>query len=143
MAGVGPGADDQINVFEVEGRYLLKHYFEDSDIYGEMKPYYNNQQYRFEISDSNIGAVLTFLSQEGFEMIVVDTEDLEEFIVAVRKYRDHPDNIFKESVMQRSTKNYHCFLMKDRGAVKSAVKGGGAPFSPMDIENPFRPSSEA
>lgn len=142
MAGVGR-SDDRINVFEVEGQYLLKHYFEDSNIYGEMKPYYNNQQYRFEISEANIEDVLTFLSQEGFEMVVIDSTDLEEFIVAVRKYRDHPDNIFKESVMQRSTKNYHCFLMKDRGAVKSAVKGGGAPLEPMDIENPFRPSPEA
>lgn len=140
MLGSRKGATEQLNVFEIDGRYLLKHYFDDTDIYGEMRQYYNNNQYRFEIPEDDISDVLTFLSQEGFDMYVVD--DLDPYVVAVRKYRDHPENIFKESVMQRSTVNYHCFLMKDEAAVKYAVKGGGVPVAGSDINNPFIETEE-
>jgi hypothetical protein len=46
---------------------------------------------------------------------------VEEYVVVVRKYTEHPGNIFKQSVIQRSIPKYNCFLMTDQTAVEEAV----------------------
>jgi hypothetical protein len=126
---------DRVNVFEVDGTYLFKHYFEGEDVFDRLEPYYNNQGYRFEVPEDAFPGLRTFLADNGYGLVVVDA--VEEFVVAVRQYTAHPDNIFKESVVQRRTGDYNCFLMTDQDAVAAAVADGATRLTATDLENPF------
>lgn len=133
-----PGAtdrDEQVNVFLVSGRYLFKHFFEDEVVYARLKQYYNNQQYRFEVPEPKFTKLQWFLATHGYTLTV--QESTAEFVIVVKKYTDHPENIFKQSVMQRSQGEYNCFLMTDRDAVRDAEQAGATPLTATPLANPF------
>lgn len=127
--------DERVNVFEVDEVYLFKHYFDGEDVFDRLKSYYNNQQYRFEIPEDEFGTLRSFLSDRGYGLTVVDAT--EGFAVVVKKYTNHPENIFKESVIRRSVNGYNCFLVKDQDAVEQAVNEGAVPLTTTNFENPF------
>jgi hypothetical protein len=135
MAAFRRAGNEQVNVFDVDGLYLFKHYFEGDDVFDQLKPYYNNQQYRFEIPPKDFNWLRVFLDGHGYGLVVVDA--LNAFVVVVTKYTDHPDNIFKASVIQRSVDDYNYFLMTDQVAVEQAVHEGAARLTDTDLENPF------
>jgi len=135
MPGFRPSDRERVNAFQVGERYLFKHYFEGAAVFQRLEEYYNNQQYRFEVPPGEFEAVQSFLSAHGYELTVVDFP--EEFVVVVEKYTDHPENIFKASVMQRSADGYNCFLVTDRAAVEQAVSDGATRLTEVAIENPF------
>lgn len=137
MSGGGSDAEvPRINVFEVDGTYIFKQYFEEKETFNRLKRHYNSKQYRFEVPGSKIEHVLTYLSQEGYRMVVVD-DAIEEYVLVVRKYTDHPEGVFKKSVMLRKTVDYNCFLMRNKAAVEEGLESGGRRLSDMDIQNPF------
>ncbi|MFW6376531.1 MAG: hypothetical protein ACOC0F_01015 [archaeon] len=125
----------RVNVFEVDGTYLFKHYFEGEAVFDRLKPYYDNQAYRFEVPPDEFPGLRTFLADNGYGLVVVDAVD--EFAVVVRQYTAHPDNIFKESVVQRRVGDYNCFLMTDQEAVEAAVDDGATRLTATGLENPF------
>lgn len=135
MAGFRRAGDERVNAFEVDETYLFRHYFEGEDVFDRLKGYYNNQQYRFEVPSEELDEVRSFLADHGYGLVVVDV--LEAFVVVVRKYTRHPDNIFKESVIQRSVDGYNCFLMTDQDAVERAVEEGATRLGETGLENPF------
>jgi hypothetical protein len=118
---------ERVNVFELDGTYLFKHYFESSHVFARLKEYYNNNQYRFEVPEEDFDGLSVFLDNEDYNLVVVDSMD--KFTVVVRKYRRHPDNIFKASVIQRSVDKYNFFLMTDRDAVETAAEDGATPLT--------------
>lgn len=61
----------------------------------------------------------------------------EEFAVVVKKYTEHPENIFKQSVIHRSVDGYNGFLMTDQAAVDRATREGAIRLTETDFENPF------
>lgn len=125
----------EIHVFPVDEFYLFKHYFDDEAVWDRLKRWYNNQQYRFEVPESEFGDVRSFLEDEGYGVTVI--ESLEKFVVVVKKYTGHPENIFKESVIQRSVDGYNCFLMTDQMAVARAVDEGAVRFGETGLSSPF------
>jgi len=135
MSGFRRASHDRVNVFEVDGTYLFKHYFDGDHVFDRLKPYYNNQAYRFEVPPEEFSDLQTFLADEGYGLAVVDA--VPEFAVVVRQYTAHPDNIFKESVIQRTVEDYHCFLMTDQNAVEGAVDDGATRLTATDLANPF------
>ncbi|MFB6196962.1 MAG: hypothetical protein ABEI52_01665, partial [Halobacteriaceae archaeon] len=100
---------DRVNVFPVEERYLFKQYFDNEDIFGRLRQYYNNQQYRFEVPADDFDDIQAFLENHDYALVVVD--EIEAFTVAVEKYTEHPENIFKDSVLQRGDVDYNLFVM--------------------------------
>ena len=78
-------------------------------------------------------AGMTPRSREGVERGLPNSL----FAVVVRQYTAHPDNIFKESVIQRTVEDYHCFLMTDQNAVEGAVDDGATRLTATDLANPF------
>jgi hypothetical protein len=135
MAEFRRASDERVNVFEVDGLYLFKHYFDSETVFDRLKRYYNNQQYRFEVPPAEFVELQSFLERHGYGLVLVD--ELAVFVVVVRQYTSHPDNIFKASVVQRSVDGYNCFLLKDHSAVERAVEDGATRLEDADVPNPF------
>ena len=135
MAEFRRAGDEQVNVFEVDETYLFKHYFDGADVFNRLKRYYNNQHYRFEVPPDEFQELRSFLADQGYGLVVVDA--IEEFVVVVKKYTSHPENIFKQSVIQRSVDDYNCFLMTDQAAVEQACNDGAIRLAKTDFDSPF------
>jgi hypothetical protein len=135
MASFRRAGHEQVNVFEIDDTYLFKHYFDGEDVFDRLKPYYNNQEYRFEVQPDEFEEIREFLDEQGYGLVLVDA--LVEFVVVVRKYTDHPNIIFKESVVQRSVGNHNFFRTTDQKAVERAVSEGATRLTESDVENPF------
>jgi hypothetical protein len=135
MAEFRRAGDEQINVFEIDETYLFKHYFDGEDVFDRLKPYYNNQQYRFEVPAEAFEELRSFLSDHGYSLAIIDA--VREFAVVVKKYTEHPENIFKGSVIHRSVDGYNAFLMTDQAAVDRAIREGAIRLSNTAFENPF------
>ncbi|PSQ16443.1 hypothetical protein BRD00_10655 [Halobacteriales archaeon QS_8_69_26] len=127
--------DERVNVFDVGERYCFKHYFDGEAVFAELEPYYNDQAYRFEVPPDEFEDLREFLRGHGYELRVVDDPD--DFAVAVEQYSAHPENVFEESVLQRSTGGYNCFLMTSQMAVAGACGEGAVRIGEVPVESPF------
>jgi len=129
---------EQVNVFLVGDHLLFKHYFDGEEVFDRLKRYYNNQQYRFEVPSEEFEAIRSFLAEHGYGLVVVDV--VEAFVVVVKQYTAHPNNIFKASVLHRSSDGYNCFLMTDQKEVKMQSRKGlfdsGVPICRIHFELP-------
>lgn len=114
-------------MFNLNNTFLFRHYFEGDEVFDRLRQYYNNQQYRFEVPNTAFTGLRTFLRDHGYKLSVVECP--EKFVVAVRMYSAHPENVFKESVYQWTVDEYHCFLLKDQFAVANAVAQGASRLS--------------
>jgi hypothetical protein len=135
MAEFRRAGDEQVNVFEVDETYLFKHYFDGEEVFDRLKRYYNHQHYRFEVPADAFEDLRSFLAEHGYGLVVVDATP--EFAVVVKKYTQHPENIFKGSVIHRSVDGYNCFLMTDQAAVDRATREGAIRLTNTDFGNPF------
>lgn len=124
-----------VNVFEVDGTYLFKQYFEEDAVFNRLKRHYNGQKYRFEVSPDDLNAVRKFLAEHDYGLVVVDA--VNEFVVVVPKYTDHPENIFRDSVAKRSVDDYNAFLITDQPAVDQVVHEGATRLTETNLANPF------
>lgn len=123
MAAVTAARLEPVNAFPVGDRILIKHYFEGEAVFERLRPYYERNQYRFEVPFDAFDSLRRFLREHDYELSVVD--EPEAYWVVVRQYTEHPPDIFAESVYQERTDGYNCFLMKDLEAVDAAVVDGG------------------
>lgn len=140
MVGFHRASREPVNVFEVDGQFLFRHYFSGEEVFDRLKRYYDGNQYRFEVPASDLGPVREFLADHGYDL--VDVETTAEFVVVVRQYTAHPENIFKDSVIQRSREGHNFFLMTDRDAVDRAVAAGARRLSETGFDDPFEPAAD-
>jgi len=134
MAGAGSQSGEQVNVFEVDGQYLFKHYFDEA-VFDRLRPYYNASQYRFEVPPAEFDALQSDLGDHGYDLQVVDA--VEKYVVVVEMYTAHPENVFEDSVVQRRSEGHNCFLMTDQYALAHAVAEGATRLGEADVPNPF------
>lgn len=137
MVGFHRAGREPVNVFEVDGQFLFRHYFSGEEVFDRLKRYYNGHQYRFEVPASDLDAVREFLADHGYDLVDVETPG--EFVVVVRQYTAHPENIFKDSVIQRGREGHNFFLLTDRDAVEQAVDEGARRLSETGFDDPFSP----
>jgi hypothetical protein len=131
-----PAVDhERVYVFVVAETYTFKHFFDGEAVFDRLKEYYNNQQYRFEVPEADFDSLAEFLADHGYDLEVV--EQFDEFVVVVEKYTAHPENIFKESVMQRGDREHNYFLMTDPVAVEQATMAGATRLVETPLDNPF------
>jgi len=137
MAGFRRANQEQVNAFRINGEYLFKYYFEGDEVFARLRNYYNHSQYRFEVPVEDFEEIKSFLSDHGYSLTTVHA--VEEYVVVVRKYTEHPGNIFKQSVIQRSIPKYNCFLMTHQAAIEEAVgkTSSAKPLTETKIDNPF------
>jgi len=90
MAGFRRAGQEQVNVFRINDEYLFKHYFEGDEVFARLRNCYS--QYRFEVPVEDFEEVKSFLSDHGYGLTTMYA--VEEYVVVVRKYTEHPGNIF-------------------------------------------------
>lgn len=104
-----------IPTFEIDDTY----FFEDQELFGKLREYYNGEQYRFEVPVGDLKDVDETLDQFYYELEPVD--DLEAYCVVKKQYTTHAP-ILKQSVNHWTREGHHFFLMKDRQAVDFAIE---------------------
>lgn len=120
-----------IYVFEINGRYLFKHFFDSSAVFDALQEYYVSDEYRFEVPVDAFDAVAETLRDHGFEPTVVD--DPESFCVVIGQYEKHAE-ILKASVANWTRREHRFFLMRDPYAVEQAVRQGATPVAETEFE---------
>lgn len=132
-----PGSEDAetIPLFLIGSTFYFKYYFEDRAVFDELSQYYNEEGYRFEVPGDALDSVVAVLERAGKTPRPLET--FEDYVVAKEKYTNHPDVLFKKSVLKADDGGYNLFLMQDRAAVNAAVTSGGVPLA--DTELAFNP----
>jgi hypothetical protein len=118
-------------VFRVGDAYLFKHYVSE-ELFSEIDRYYEEYDYRFEVPEDRFAFVRELLEEHDYAPVVV--EDPESFAVLKRKYTNHPDALFRDSVYQRGLGTFNCFVMKTRDAAERAIERGARPLAEADVD---------
>lgn len=123
---------EQINVFEVNDTYLFKHYFDNDDLFDQLRQYYNPDAYRFELPDrETLQQIDDTLADYFLTTNLVD--DIEPYCVAMDRGEDYSD-IFRNAVVQFDQGRHTVFLMKDQLSVDQAVEQGATTLAAADVE---------
>lgn len=115
---------EPITVFRVGDDYLFAHYFDRKDVFRDLREYYDDDAYRFEIPADEFEAVRERLREAYYEPVVV--EELEPYCVVKEQYTEHAD-ILRNAVASWERDGQLFFLMKDELAVEQAVQRGATP----------------
>ena len=126
---------EEIAVFVLDDVYVFKQYFEQDELFADLRAYYNDDTYRFEVPKEAFESVVDRLEEHFYEPVVVD--DVEPFCVVKRKYTDHPDVLFKTAVAKQSTGDHTVFLLRDRLSVDQAVEQGATRVAETDVAVSF------
>ena len=121
----------ELYVFELDGDYLFRRYFEASEVFDALREHYVRDAYRFEVPAEDWDGVEATLREHGFEPTVV--EDPEPLCVVIGQYEKHAE-ILKESVANWSRREHRFFLMRSPFAVEQAVERGATPVAETDFE---------
>jgi hypothetical protein len=109
-------------VFKLGRHWVLKHYFEDQEIFKELAESYDKDNYRFEFkTQGERNRALKLLDLRGYDVELV--EDLKGYVVKMSRYAKYAP-ILKNSVAFVETQDWRIFLMKDHVAVEEAVRHG-------------------
>jgi hypothetical protein len=121
---------EQLVVFEVDDEYFFSQYFEQSDLFEDLRGYYNHTAYRFEVPEEEFDTVREHLEDAYYEPVIMT--DLEPYCVVIDKYDEHAE-ILKRSVATWERQRKRFFLMKDDLAVKEAVERGAERIGNTDF----------
>jgi hypothetical protein len=127
----------EINAFEVEGAdlYIFSQYFDQEEIFAELREYYNSEQYRFEVPANEIDQIESLFDEYFYDLNRVTPDAIEPFCVVKKKYTDHAD-ILRNSVYHTSQGSNTVFVMQDRLSAEHAVEQGATPLA--DADTSFR-----
>jgi hypothetical protein len=112
---------ETIRVFPMDEEYWFSHYFDRQDLFRRLREYYNEDEYRFKISQEEFEQVREELADEYIELDVI--EDRESFCVIRDQHSEYGD-ILRDSVAHWERRGQRFFLMKDDLAVKEAIERG-------------------
>jgi hypothetical protein len=124
----------EINAFEAEDAdlYIFSQYFDNDEIFNELREWYNSEQYRFEVPTDEFDTVETFLDEYFYDLAQIPSDAIGPFCVVKEKYTDHAD-ILRNSVYHTSQGNNTVFVMQDRLSAEQAVEQGATPLADSDI----------
>ena len=119
-----------ICVFKLGKLWVIKHFFDNKEVFAALVDYYNKDQYRFEFKSTGArNNALKILERNGFDYDLV--EDLKGYVVQLPKSAKYAQ-VLKNSVAFKEIANERLFLMKDLSAVEEAV-GLGAKIVEEDV----------
>ena len=121
---------DRLNIFPEGDGYRFRAYFDEPGLFASIAPYYDEQSYRFEVPEDRFDRVAELLRSYGYEPVIVT--DVTPFVVAFRRFREHPRVLFKHAVDQRRTERFTLFLLNSREAVTEAVAAGAVELRDLD-----------
>ena len=124
----------EINAFEVEDAdlYIFSQYFDQEEVFSELREYYNSEQYRFEVPVGEMDQIESFVDEYFYNLNRVAPDAIEPFCVVKEKYTDHVD-ILRNSAYHTSRGSNTVFVMQDRLSAEQAVEQGAKPLADTDI----------
>ena len=124
----------EITAFEVEDAdlYIFSQYFDTDEIFTELREWYDNEKYRFEVPTDEIDEVDDFLGEYFYEFQRVGPNAIEPYCVVKPKYTDHAD-ILRNSVYHTSRGDQTVFVMQDRLSAEQAVEQGATLLTHSDV----------
>lgn len=120
---------EEINAFEVDGTYLIKQYFDRSDVFDALASYYNSDKYRFEVKVDELDEVRQKLEKNFYDLKIV--EDLDKYYVIMEQGVDYSD-VQRNAVLTKRRGDHVVFLMKDMLSVEQAEEMGARRLSETD-----------
>lgn len=120
----------RLNVFPGNGSYRFRAYFEEPGLFASLKPFYEEEEYRFVVPADRFETVADLLRSYEYEPVIID--DPTPFVVAFKRFSDHPRVLFKHAIERRRTDRYTLFLLDTRQAVREAVDKGAIEISELD-----------
>ena len=124
----------EIIAFEVEDAdlYIFSQYFDQEEVFDELREWYDSEQYRFEVPTDEMDRVESFLGEYFYDLTRVAPDDIKPFCVVKKKYTDHAD-ILRNSVYHTSRGSNTVFVMQDRLSAEQAVEQGAIPLADTDV----------
>jgi hypothetical protein len=124
----------EITAFKVEDAdlYIFSQYFDNDEIFTELREWYDSEHYRFEVPADEIDEIDAFLGEYFYELQRVGPDAIEPYCVVKPKYTDHAD-ILRNSVYHTSRGDQNVFVMQDQGSAEQAVEQGATPLADADI----------
>ncbi len=111
-----------INIFKLGNAYYFKHFFDDSELFRELEPYYEKASYRFKMATSGErNKVMKLLDRKGFDPNII--EDAASFTVEIGKYQKY-GVLLKNSVESYPLRDKILLVMKDMVWVEQALTMG-------------------
>lgn len=120
-----------VYVFELNGRYTFKQFFDASDVFDALREHYVSDAYRFEVPAETFDTVAETLREHGYQPTMVD--DPEPFVVVIGQYEQHAE-ILKASVANWTRRDHRFFLMRSPAAVEQAINRGATPVAETEFE---------
>lgn len=63
----------RINIFKISGAYYFKQFFDDPELFRELEPFYEKQQYRFKMPTSGErNKVMKLLDRKGYDPTLIE-----------------------------------------------------------------------
>jgi hypothetical protein len=121
----------EITAFEFGGRYILKQYFDNDDLFQQLQEYYNSDKYRFEVPKGDLVEVKQILDSFFYELMVAD-EPLD-YCVVQDKEADSSDTL-RNSLANPRRGNYEIYVMKDEMSARQAIEKGATRLQKADLE---------
>lgn len=121
---------EELLVFHIDETYMFSEYFEQTDLFGDLEPYYKEDAYRFEVPESEFSEVATQLRDAYYAPTVID--DPEPYCVVKERYTEHAD-ILRNAVLHWQRRGYNFFLMKDVVSVREALELGATRLKETDM----------
>ncbi|MFP4591530.1 MAG: hypothetical protein ACLFMX_03905 [Halobacteriales archaeon] len=120
----------RLNVFPDGEVVRFRAYFDEPGLFASLRPFYDDRRYRFEVDRERFDRLADLLRGYGYEPVVV--EDPTPFVVAHRRFRDHPKVLFRHAVERRRTDHYTLFLLNTREAVAEAIEAGAVAIDDLE-----------
>lgn len=110
---------EEITVFKIGDKYIFKTYFDEDQLFKQLEKYYNDNKYRFEIPESDLGRVRQILENYYYELDV--TGSVEDYCVVVDR-KSKSANTLSNSVIKKQRGQHEILVMKDELSKRQAVE---------------------
>lgn len=121
---------EEIRLFHVGDEYLCSRYFDRTDLFEQLREYYDRDNYRFAVPAAALEDVRELLEAPYFDPVLVD--DLEPYCVVTEQYTKHAD-ILRRSVASWGREGHLFFLVEDQVAVEAALEQGATRIAETDF----------
>lgn len=111
---------EEITAFDLGNTYLFTAYFDEEQLFNQLKKHYNKNKYRFKVPEEDLKEVQQTL--DNFYKLVLE-ESPEEYCVVADEETDS-NAILSNSVMRKQRRNHDIYLMKDKLSLEQAVEKG-------------------
>jgi len=120
-----------ITVFEIDGLYLFKQYFDEDGLFQELEDYYNSERYRFEVPGDDIQETSQTLNDYFYELKLA--ENPADYCAVIDKDADASD-IMRNAVASQKHRDCVIFLLKDKISLRQAKEHGAISLEKSEID---------